>query len=91
MPHTRCVEGLEVAALDGGPPTIVGTEEARTMLHGLMRCVMRLVSGSRMNDGRCRRASRVELPLDHVMEGGHALAFEAAGVVSSVQLWPSRE
>ena len=57
----------------------------------LMRCVMRLESGSRMNDGRCRRASRVELPLDHMMEGGHALAFEAAGVVSSVQLWPSRE
>ena len=57
----------------------------------LMRCVMRLVSGSRMSDGRCRRASRVELPLDHVIEAGHALAFEAAGVVSSVQLWPSRE
>ena len=50
----------------------------------LIRCVMRLVSGSRMNDGRCRRTSMVELPLDHVIEGGHALAFEAAGVVSSV-------
>ena len=52
---------------------------------------MRLVSGSRMNDGLCRRASTVEFPLDHVMEGGHALASEAAGLVSSVQLWPSRE
>ena len=38
MPHTRCCESLEVAPAEGdAPPTIMGTEAARSYLHTLMR------------------------------------------------------
>ena len=38
MPHTRCLESIEIASVDGaGPPTVLDTEMARAFLHGLMR------------------------------------------------------
>ena len=39
MPHTRCLERLEIAAEEasGGAPTVLSTAEARGHLHMLMR------------------------------------------------------
>ena len=47
-----------------------------------IRCVGRLLVGSRRNEGRWRRASGVIDPLDHVTAMSHAEWFESNGEVS---------
>ena len=37
MPHTRCLESIEIASADGVAPIVLDTDEARSHLHKLMR------------------------------------------------------